>query len=114
MSRKFFINDTDYATKDAAGVVKIGDGLRVDGNGILKVIGEGGVNYQDLVELVVPTITLSGLRYPTILEDNNYTVTFTCGDKVIKKRTNGEDTMKVDAPKLGTWTATCIPGRQKT
>ena len=113
MSRKFFINDTDYATENTAGVVKVGSGLKVDGNGILKVIGEGGVNYQDLVELVVPTITLSGLKYPTILEDNNYTVTFTCDDKVIKKRTNGEDTMKVDAPKLGTWTATCKPDRYR-
>lgn len=114
MSRKFFINDTDYATENTAGVVKVGSGLKVDGNGILKVIGEGGVNYQDLVELVVPTITLSGLSYPTILEDNNYTVTFTCGDKVIKKRTNGESTLTMDAPKLGTWTASCIPNRTDT
>ena len=67
MSREFFIKDTDYATEDTAGVVKVGEGLNIDGNGILKVVGEGGVNYQDLVELVVPKVTISGLLYPTIL-----------------------------------------------
>ena len=114
MSREFFIKDTDYATEDTAGVVKVGEGLSIDADGILKVVGEGGTNYQDLVDLVVPKIELSGLKYPTILDDNNYTITLTCGDKVIKKKTKGEDTMKIDAPKLGTWTATCIPDRQTT
>ena len=39
MSRKFFVKDTDYATEDTAGVVKVGSGLKVDNNGKLNVTG---------------------------------------------------------------------------
>lgn len=42
MSRKFFINDTDYAMEDTAGVVKVGEGLSVSDEGVLSVSGGGG------------------------------------------------------------------------
>lgn len=37
MSREFFIKDTDYATENTAGVVKLGSGLSIDDNGKLNV-----------------------------------------------------------------------------
>ena len=42
MSREFFIKDTDYATEDTAGVVKVGEGLSVSNEGVLSVSGGGG------------------------------------------------------------------------
>ena len=39
MSREFFIKDTDYATEDTAGVVKVGEGLSVSNEGVLSVSG---------------------------------------------------------------------------
>ena len=41
MSREFFIKDTDYATEDTAGVVKVGEGLSVSNEGVLSVSGGG-------------------------------------------------------------------------
>ena len=43
MSREFFIKDTDYATEEKAGVVKLGSGLSIDNNG--KLIATGGTPY---------------------------------------------------------------------
>lgn len=54
MSRKFFVKDTDYATKDTAGVVKVGEGLSVSNEGVLSVSSGGQkgnpyiyMNYDD-------------------------------------------------------------------
>ena len=47
MSRKFFIKDTDYATEDTAGVVKVGNGLSIN-NGILSA-GNGGASGSCIV-----------------------------------------------------------------
>lgn len=41
MSRKFFVKDTDYATEDTAGVVKVGEGLSVSNEGVLSVSSSG-------------------------------------------------------------------------
>lgn len=81
MSRKFFVKDTDYATEDTAGVVKVGEGLEIK-DGVLKTGGGGGSS---------PYIYMTQEEYEALEEyeqDRMYWVTYPCGDWLVWQ--NGE------------------------